>query len=105
MRTKAALILPVAASSFISLKTGAQTFFSDTFDTDTSALWTVNKPAANPTGDFATFAFDYSTAGIPAAPGSSTTFGLKLEANVSGGLQTGLSVSPTGLALPNDYVL
>lgn len=81
-------------------------YFSDNFDTDTSSMWTVNRAAANPDGNFATFNFDYSTIGIPPAPGSGgTTRGLKLEANVSGGLQTGVSVSPTGAALPNEYIL
>src|SRR5688500_7684455 len=81
-------------------------YFSDNFDTDSSSLWTVNRAAANSAGNFATFNFDYSTIGIPAAPGSGgTTRGLKLEANVTGGVQTGVSVSPTGAALPNEYVL
>src|SRR5215510_608260 len=40
----------------------AQTLFSDNFDTDTSAQWTVFNGSADGTPDFsAQFAFDYST--------------------------------------------
>jgi hypothetical protein len=108
MRNQAYFLLPAAAVTLSILSPGlcAQTLFSENFDTDTSALWTVNSAAVNSTGNNAVFAFDYSTVGIPAAPGSAgTTRGLRLEANVSGGAQTGLSVSPTGLILPSDYVL
>jgi hypothetical protein len=102
-------LFPILAGLTVlaSLPADAQNpYFVDNFNTDTSALWTVNRASANSIGNFATFAFDYSTIGIPAAPGSGgTTRGLKLEANVTGGIQTGLSVSPTGLALPNEYIL
>ncbi|MBI4328110.1 MAG: hypothetical protein HY674_23000, partial [Chloroflexi bacterium] len=78
--------------------------FSDNFDTDTTSLWTVNVAHSD---NFATFWYDYSADGIPPAPNSTngTTRGLKLESNVSSGLFTGLSVSPTGRGFTGDYRL
>ena len=83
-----------------------------TSDFTSGAGWTVNLPtfgpgvATNPYQE-ATFGFDYSAFGIPAAPGSADTVGLRLRANIPGGpaapvttsplqLRSGLSVSPTG---------
>jgi hypothetical protein len=79
--------------------------FSDNFDTDTSAAWTVNE--AHPDSNRATFNWDYSTIGIPAAPHTTngTTRGLKLEANIGAPTFTGLSVSPTGEGFEGDYRL
>ena len=57
--------------------------FVDDFNADTSALYTIPQ-----TADAAvTFAFDYSTVGIPLAPNTTdgTTLGLKMEANVTSG--------------------
>jgi hypothetical protein len=82
--------------------------FSDNFDTDTSASWTVNAGVGS---NAATFAFDYSTVGIPAAPNTGgITKGLKLEANfgttsISPALLTGLSVSPNGQSFVGEYLL
>jgi hypothetical protein len=100
-------ILSAAAVFTVFPEKASAAYFFDNFDADTGALWNVNRATtANATANFATFAFDYSTIGIPAAPGSGgTTRGLKLEANVSGGVQTGISVSPRDLALPNEYIL
>lgn len=82
--------------------------FSDNFDTDTSANWTVN--SAHEGQNLATFNWDYSTFGIPVAPNTTggTTRGLRLQAN-NGDTPTftGLSVSPTdfGVATNEDYRL
>lgn len=93
----------------------AVTLFSDNFNTDTSASWTKNvAPAANAATQQATFAFDYSTFGIPAAPGSADTLGLRLRANlpIVGGVEvttrpagvlSGLSLSPTGKDFGTNY--
>src|SRR3954469_15839235 len=72
MRNQAYFLIPAAAVTLSILTPGlrAQTLFSENFDTDTSGLWTVNSAAVNSTGNNAVFAFDYSTVGIPAAPGS-----------------------------------
>jgi len=88
----------------------ATTLFSDDFSTDDSASWTKNfAPTANSGLQSAQFAFDYSTFGIPAAPGSSDTKGLRLRANVPAdttrpaGVTSGLSVSPTGQNFGTNY--
>ncbi len=71
-------------------------------------------PTANASLQSAEFAFDYSTFGIPAAPGSSDTLGLRLRANIPGGaaspvttrpagVTSGLSVSPTGKDFGTNY--
>jgi hypothetical protein len=95
----------------------AAILFSDNFNVDDSALWTVNvAPAANGSLQSATFAFDYSAFGIPAAPGSGDTLGLRLRSNIPGGaaapvttrpagVTSGLSVSPTGLNFGTSYHL
>jgi hypothetical protein len=94
-----------ASFAFLSLAAvGSAQLFSDNFDVDTSANWTVNK-ANNPAGNIATFAFDYSTYGIPNAPGSSSSRGLRLQANVTGGVFGGLSVSPIGQSFTGDFEL
>ena len=47
-----------------------QVLFSDDFDSDTSAAWSVFDGSASGTPDFtAEFFFDYSVHGIPSAPG------------------------------------
>ena len=103
---KRATILPILAGAVmlpLLPQEAAAQYFSDDFNTDTAANWNVNASAA---GSLATFNFDYSTLGIPAAPGSGgSTLGLRLQANVSGGVMSGVSVSPTGLSLPNEYIL
>ncbi len=82
---------------------GSSQLYSDNFDTDTSANWTVNN---GPSDGTATFSFDYSTYGIPSAPGSGgTTRGLRMMANQSGGIFSGLSVSPNGQSFSGDYLL
>jgi hypothetical protein len=89
-----------------SLAGQAQTLFSDNFDATDGSTWKVN--ASNPAagGDSATFLFDYSTVGIPAAPNSGgTTIGLKLQANATAGVFSGISVSPLGQNFTGDYQL
>jgi hypothetical protein len=95
-----AVALPAVAS--------AQVLYSTDFDTDQTANWSVNQAGgANTSDNFANFFFDYSTAGIPSAPNSvgGSTRGVKLEANVSLGVFSGLSVSPLGQSFTGDYVL
>jgi hypothetical protein len=82
----------------------AAPIFSENFEVDPSANWTVNKGPAT-TDEAHDFFFDYSTVGIPSAPNSGgTTRGLKLQANQSSGVFGGMSVSPNGLNVPlSDY--
>jgi len=79
------------------------TLFADNFDTDTTANWVTN--AINADND-ATFNYDYSADGVPAAPHTvgGSTKGLRLRSHL-GALAgaTAISVSPIGLSLPGDY--
>lgn len=96
----------------------ALVLYSDNFNSASdSSSWTVNTAPAGATiasQQDAVFAFDYSTMGIPPAPGSSDTLGLRLRANIPGSaaapvttrpVQTtsGLSVSPTGKNFGTNY--
>lgn len=93
-----ALVASLAAGATASI-------YSNNFDSDTTANWNVNK-GPNPDGSFADFFFDYSSYGIESAPNSGgTTRGMRLEANVTGGIFSGLSVSPTGLSVDTDFKL
>ncbi len=78
--------------------------FAQDFDFDSTGDWIVNNGPGN---NLADFFFDYSTAGIPLAPRSTGTVrrGLKLQANISGNVFGGVSVSPFGLSLTDDYIL
>ncbi len=95
----------IASAVILNSTAEAQVVFSDNFELDSTANWTVNTGAA--TSDHASnFFFDYSTVGIPAAPNSSgTTRGLRLQANQSSGVFSGLSVSPTGQSFAGNYQL
>lgn len=73
----------------------ATSLYSNDFEVDTTASWTVNKGPAT-TDEAHDFFFDYSTVGVPAAPSGTGTRGLKLQANQSSGIFGGVSVSPTG---------
>jgi hypothetical protein len=95
----------IASVAILHSTAEAQVVFTDNFDLDSTANWTVNTGAL--TSDHtANFFFDYSTVGIPAAPNSGgTTRGLRLQANQSSGVFSGLSVSPTGQSFSGSYLL
>lgn len=80
----------------------AAVFYAQDFEIDSSASWTLN---SGPTDSAADFFFDYSTVGIPAAPGGAGTRGMKLQANLTSGVFGGMSVSPTGQNFAGDYVV
>jgi len=92
----------------------AAIIYSDNFNVNSSANWTVNvAPSAN-ANQSAEFAYDYGVFGIPPAPGSVDTLGLRLRANIPGGaaapvtsrpagVTSGLSVSPTGQNFGTHY--
>jgi hypothetical protein len=84
----------------------AQVLFTESFDVDPTANWTVNILGVGLSD--ANFNFDYSSVGIPSAPHSGgTTRGLRLRANQYGGataaFPSGVSVSPTGASFAGDY--
>ncbi|MDB6056640.1 MAG: glycoside hydrolase family 25, partial [Verrucomicrobiales bacterium] len=73
------------------------TAYSENFETNNSANWTINTSG---TDNRVTFAYDYSVIGIPAAPNSvGTTKGLRLEANLTKTNAAAVSLSP--LPSPN----
>src|SRR5262245_63176576 len=88
----------------------AAPLYSENFDVDDTANWTVNNNGAGTNA--ANFFFDYSTVGIPSAPNSGgTTRGLKVGANLNpatapaSGNIPGISVSPTGKSFTGNYAL
>src|SRR3954451_2454144 len=113
------LFLTLVIGGLVAGRAPAAILFSDDFNNaGNSANWTVNiapsTPAAVATQQDATFAYDYSTLGIPAAPGSSDTLGLRLRANIPSsaaspvttrpaGVTSGLSVSPTAQNFGSNY--
>ena len=78
--------------------------FTDDFDTDSSANWTLNRSSAD---SRAAFAYNYSGYGIPSAPHSTggTTKGVKFEANVSAGTVSALNISPVDQSFSGNYRL
>jgi hypothetical protein len=98
--TLLAAVVAVFVLSSISFGAG---LYSEDFDVDPTANWTVNKNPGT-TDEAHNFFFDYSAVGIPPAPNSGgTTRGLKLQANQSSGVFGGMSVSPTGQSFTGDY--
>ncbi len=75
----------------------AAPIYSNNFEVDTTASWTVN---GGPADEAANFFYDYTAAGIPLAPNSTAgdKRGLNLQANVASGIFGGFSVSPTGVS-------
>ncbi|HVV01144.1 MAG TPA: Calx-beta domain-containing protein, partial [Verrucomicrobiae bacterium] len=78
--------------------------FADDFETDSSPAYTINRSQSD---GGAAFSFDYSSMGIPPAPHTTngTTLGLKLQANDTNGVASGITVSPTGKSFTGDYRL
>jgi GH25 family lysozyme M1 (1,4-beta-N-acetylmuramidase) len=79
--------------------------FSDNFDTNSAANWTLNQSTNN--NARATFAFDHAGYGIPSAPRSlgGTTKAVKFEANYTGAGVAALNVSPIGQSFGGNYRL
>jgi len=78
--------------------------FSDDFETNSAPIWKTN--AYLPDND-AVFSYDYNSDGIPPAPHTTnaTTLGLKIRSHFTGVVSNGISMSPIGLVLTNDYRL
>ncbi|MBM4111563.1 MAG: hypothetical protein FJ254_09460 [Phycisphaerae bacterium] len=79
----------------------AQPYFEN-FEVDPTANWTVNN---GPSDAAANFFFDYSSVGIPTAPSGVGTRGMKLQANLTNGIFSGMSVSPNGRFFSGDYTV
>lgn len=113
------LALLVTASIFLlNLSLRGQTLFSDDFQSDSSANWTIYALSANGiSNDYtAQFSFDYSTQQyryngvtnhVPPSPNSGgTTRGLKLTVNKNGNTSiAAVSLYPTGHTFSNNYSL
>lgn len=107
-------LVPLACGVAVGVTTSSAPaqLFSDDFDTDSTANWSVFTLGSN---SDANFFFDYSTVGIPSAPNSvgGTTTGLRLRANqnitpgstAGGAFPGGVSVSPTGQSFSGNYAL
>jgi len=95
------LSLVLAASSLACLAHAAPV----TYDVTNAAAWTTGTGAG--VNSSVTFGFDYSTLGIPQAPGSSTTTALVMRSNTNSGAAAvqGITVSPNGLSLTGDYIV
>ena len=77
--------------------------FSEDFEVDPTASWTVNDSGLSDI--LADFHYDYSAIGVPSAPNGAGTRGLKMTANNSSGVFCGFSVSPTGQSFSGDYTV
>ena len=75
------------------------------FDVNDSAAWTTGTGSG--ANSSVTFGFDYSSLGIPQAPGSSTTTALVMRSNTNSGAAAvqGITVSPNGVSLTGDYIV
>jgi len=103
--------LLVVLAGALPLGASANLFF-DNFDTDSTANWSFFSSIAADTandgvGGEANVFFDYSTVGIASAPNSvgGTTRGMKVQANLSTGVFSGMSMSPTGQSFTGDYIM
>jgi hypothetical protein len=74
--------------------------YSENFEFDPTGSWVVS---TGPSDAAADFFFDYSSVGIPAAPHGAGTHGMKLQANLSNGVFSGMSASPFGIFFQGDY--
>jgi hypothetical protein len=92
-----------AALTLPSVSLGA-VLYAENFELDPTGAWTVN---GGPSDETANFFFDYSTVGIPLAPNSAAggAHGMKLQANLTNGIFSGFSVSPTGQNFTGNYTL
>jgi len=84
------------------LPAAAAPLYTNNFEVDTTASWTINHGLSD---DASNFFFDYTTVGIPPSPGGGGTRGMKLQANLTNGIFSGFSVSPTGQDFGTEYTL
>ena len=97
MRSRSTLAIGLVATLISTLATSAtaQVLYSESFDDGQAATRWTTSPSGNP--NYAVnYAFDYATAGIPAAPGGTSTTGLKMEANTSGAAIGSVMAFPNG---------
>ena len=101
MNTGSRLALAFLASTVAALASASTV----TYDVNNPTLWTTGTGAG--ANSSVAFGFDYSTVGIPQAPGSSSTTAMVLRSNTNtgAGAVQGITVSPNGVSLTGDYVV
>jgi hypothetical protein len=99
-------IVSLAAALALSNVSFAATLYSQDFNVDDTANWTVlPSTGANTTDYVADFFYDYSGIGVPAAPSGTGTRGLKMTANNSSGVFGGITTSPNGQSFSGNYTV
>ena len=102
---KLATILGLASAILYPDNLNAQNLFSDNFDANTAASYTVNQDLDTQ----ALFNYDYSADGIPSAPNSTggSTLGVRFRANYgdTNPVAAAINISPTGAIFAGDYTL
>ena len=95
-------VFSVSAFILIVSVTTQAVLFSDDFDVDSSASWNIISSSSDTS---ATFAFDYSTIGVTAAPnGGGTTLGVRLAANMEDPTSVeAITISPMGQNFTGSY--
>lgn len=75
------------------------------YDVNNASAWTTGTGAG--ANSSVTYGFDYSTVGIPQAPGSANTLAMVLRSNTNSGAAAvqGITVSPNGVSLSGDYII
>lgn len=101
MKTKTLVSSAIVSSLALASQNGFG--FTEDFNVDNTANWTVNTPGLS--DHIADFYYDYSAIGVAAAPNGTGTRGLKMTVNNSGGVFSGISVSPNGQSFSGAYTL
>jgi hypothetical protein len=99
-------VLSLAAALAMSNASFAAPLYSQDFNVDDTANWTVNpSTGANATDFVADFFYDYSLIGVPSAPNGTGTRGLKMTVNNTTGVFGGVTTSPNGQSFSGDYTV
>ncbi|MEP6662633.1 MAG: PEP-CTERM sorting domain-containing protein [Verrucomicrobiota bacterium] len=96
--------LAISSAFLIPAMESSAALFSDNFDVNSSATYTVNQDADTEV----VFSYDYSAMGIPSAPNSGgTTLGVRFRANYGDltAAAAAINISPTGAIFTGDYTL
>jgi hypothetical protein len=98
--TRGAVVVLVAAGM-----AGPTQAAPTSYDVNNVTAWTTGTGSG--ANSSVTYGFDYSTVGIPQAPGSSNTLAMALRANTNSGAAAvqGITVSPNGVSLTGDYIV
>ena len=98
-------VLSLAIALAISNVSFAAPIYSQDFNVNDTANWTVNGSGVAGSDFVADFFYDYSAIGVPVAPNGTGTRGLKMTANNSGGVFSGFTTSPTGQSFSGAYTV